>query len=140
MKEITSQLFEARDGDGILDINNTIMVEYFANDMDGIFVRPASWTRFINQVDKDYEKLAKYLSYGDKQDGIEMVDYETIIVHSSKGIEILSGFTLDENGTKQQVITLAHHITLRISYDWLFSRTEQKATAIEIYGKYVNVA
>lgn len=131
-KDVTTQLYWAIEENEVLDISNTVNIEDFSDDMDGVFSRVCDWTRFANKINKDgisvwFEKNAKY--YGINK--IKELSYDTYEIEFSEPIEILLATIWD-----RQVIEKVSTIRASISYEWYFmqqGRQDEIANWIEIF-------
>lgn len=113
--------------------DKNFVFDIYEKDMDGIFPNKASWTKFINRIDRG--ELADKLSYKRKNEYIKKIDYDTIEVFSNYGFNIATGFILDENNEKIYIYDNYKKITLKIDYDFYYRRDDSQIYGVEIYAQ-----
>lgn len=123
--------------DEILDSTDKFLFDTYSSDMDGIFRNKASWTRFINRVDKG--ELLEWLSYKNKYGYIKEIDFNKIEIYNKYGFNISTGYILDDDNNKIYVYDTFKKVQMEIDYDFYYNSKSRKCDCIEIYGKILKV-
>ena len=118
-----------------------VFLEYLSADDDGIFANAASWKRFCNRVDNNGAAVILNKIYGKKKK-IDLGDFTIIREDVKWGDELEIQFKQPIKckvgeykvcNEMKDIIIEIDYIKGEADWEWLFSRGEEYATAIDIF-------
>ncbi|AII15561.1 hypothetical protein CIG1485E_a0036 (plasmid) [Campylobacter iguaniorum] len=154
--ETSSQLFELVDfGAALKPLERThpqsfpcggygyMQIDYLESDYDGVFPTKASWAKYAKSVDEDGASyiLSKMLGGSKKLKGDigycqcerEAWYEDTCTMTFKEPIKMVVGGYRSGEGKWIDIIEEVDYLKGEITYEWLWSRGDERASAIEIY-------